>query len=293
VGRAATRAEVTLYYQTASREYVEFLRDEDVTTAAGGILHDLWSQVDRSTPVAMASLLVERSARNARRCRQVVGGLQRRYRAVHRRAWTSCFAKEAGIGACDTAARDTRLAAADAVLRDKLGGARDAACAGASLTPASLGHEAYCPRPCGDVSLFAVDGLATCALCIAGAVNDAALGAAYGAPPPSLPQSVPPSALACLRKLERAAIRLAETWSDALVACERSNVGKREPRVCADDPDGRIRRAKARAASVIRSCAGTPGLRGCAASTDPSAAQACFEAAIGPVATGYAEVAVP
>jgi hypothetical protein len=293
VGREATTAEVTLYYQTASREYVEFLRDEDVTTAAGGILHDLWDKVDRSTPVAMANLLVERSPRNARRCRKVAGGLQRKYRGVYRRAWTSCFAKEAGTGACDTAARDTRLAAAEAALRDKLGGPDDGACAGASLTPASLGHEAYCPKPCGDVSLFAVDGLASCAACIAGAVSDAALAAVYGATPPSLPQSVPSGATACARKLERAAIRLAESWSDALVACARGNRGKAEPRGCADDPDGRIRRAKARAAATIRGCAGVSGLRGCAALTDPAAAQACFEAAIEPVARGYAAVAVP
>jgi hypothetical protein len=93
VGRDATRAEVTLYYQTASREYVEFLRDENVTTSAGGILYDLWEQVDRSTPVAMASLQIDRRPDVVRRCRQVVAGLQRRYRTAYGRAWATCFSR--------------------------------------------------------------------------------------------------------------------------------------------------------------------------------------------------------
>jgi hypothetical protein len=284
---------VTLYYQTASREYVEFLRDEDVTTSAGGILHDLWNQVDRSTPVAMASLLVERSTRSVRRCRRVAAGLQRKYRAAHRRTWGSCFAREAGPGACDPGARDARLAAAEGALRDDLGGAGDAACAGASLTPASLGHQAYCPRPCGHVSLFAVDGLASCTACISAALNDAALGAAYGAAPPSLPQNVPSGAKACLKRLERAAVGLADGWADALVACRRGRAAKGEPSACADDPGSRIRRAKTRAGALVRGCAGASGLRGCGALGDAAAVQQCLEAAIGPLAEGYAEVAAP
>ena len=62
MGAAATQAEVTLYYQTASREYVEFLRDENVTTSSGNILFDLWNDVNRSTPVEMARLFVETDA---------------------------------------------------------------------------------------------------------------------------------------------------------------------------------------------------------------------------------------
>ena len=42
VGPDAVRAEVSLYYQTATREYIEFLRDANVTNAAGPILYDLW-----------------------------------------------------------------------------------------------------------------------------------------------------------------------------------------------------------------------------------------------------------
>lgn len=46
---------VTLYYQTLSKEYVEFLRDENTTNHWGQTLYDLWNTNGKSTPVVMAS----------------------------------------------------------------------------------------------------------------------------------------------------------------------------------------------------------------------------------------------
>jgi hypothetical protein len=48
----AVRAEVRLYYQTTSREYIEFLRDEDKTTA-GQTAYDQWALHGKSAPVEM------------------------------------------------------------------------------------------------------------------------------------------------------------------------------------------------------------------------------------------------
>jgi hypothetical protein len=45
--------EVTLYYQTASREFIEFLRDENYTNNAGLELYNLWSAHGKSAPVVM------------------------------------------------------------------------------------------------------------------------------------------------------------------------------------------------------------------------------------------------
>ncbi len=45
----------TLWYQTTSREYVEFLRDENVTDDRGTRMFDLWEQYDRAEPVEMAT----------------------------------------------------------------------------------------------------------------------------------------------------------------------------------------------------------------------------------------------
>ena len=54
----ADTARVTLYYQTLTREYVEFLRDANTTNSAGQDLYDAWDAHGRSTPVAMAEIVV-------------------------------------------------------------------------------------------------------------------------------------------------------------------------------------------------------------------------------------------
>ncbi len=47
--------EVTLYYQTTSKEYIEFLRDENTTNTAGLDLYNAWVAQGRGAPVAMAA----------------------------------------------------------------------------------------------------------------------------------------------------------------------------------------------------------------------------------------------
>jgi len=55
------RVRLTLFYQTASREYVEALRDDNPgTLTAGGydrgsLLHEVWEQTGRSAPVSLLS----------------------------------------------------------------------------------------------------------------------------------------------------------------------------------------------------------------------------------------------
>jgi len=50
----AESAHVTLYYQTTSKEYVEFLRDANTTNSAGQDLYNAWIAQGRAAPVAMA-----------------------------------------------------------------------------------------------------------------------------------------------------------------------------------------------------------------------------------------------
>lgn len=52
----ADEIEVTLYYQTVSKEYVEFLRDENVTNSAGLNFYNLWSSHGKSAPEVMNSM---------------------------------------------------------------------------------------------------------------------------------------------------------------------------------------------------------------------------------------------
>ncbi len=50
---AATSTEVILYYQSTSKEFVEFLRDENVTNNDGNDIYDLWYNNDKCPPEVM------------------------------------------------------------------------------------------------------------------------------------------------------------------------------------------------------------------------------------------------
>lgn len=56
VPRAAASCVVTLYYQSASKEFVEFLRDENVTDNKGQLMYDLWAANGRCPPEIMAQV---------------------------------------------------------------------------------------------------------------------------------------------------------------------------------------------------------------------------------------------
>jgi hypothetical protein len=50
----ATSAEVTLYYQSTSKEFMEFLRDENTTDSKGQEMYDLWDANGKCPPEIMA-----------------------------------------------------------------------------------------------------------------------------------------------------------------------------------------------------------------------------------------------
>jgi len=52
----AYSARVALYYQTSSREYIEFLRDENFTDTTGTDLHNLWLATGMGAPYEMLSV---------------------------------------------------------------------------------------------------------------------------------------------------------------------------------------------------------------------------------------------
>jgi hypothetical protein len=56
IPRDACRVDVTLYYQTTTKEYIEFLRDANHTNSAGIDAYNLWVQFGKSEPVAMDNL---------------------------------------------------------------------------------------------------------------------------------------------------------------------------------------------------------------------------------------------
>ncbi|MFN7140295.1 MAG: hypothetical protein ACK4UN_13245, partial [Limisphaerales bacterium] len=51
------KAEVRLYYQSISKEFVEFLRDENRTDQKGQLMYDLWNDNGKCPPTLMAELV--------------------------------------------------------------------------------------------------------------------------------------------------------------------------------------------------------------------------------------------
>ena len=54
----ATSAQVTLYYQSTSKEFIEFLRDENITNSVGQEMYDLWNENGKCPPDIMAQAQV-------------------------------------------------------------------------------------------------------------------------------------------------------------------------------------------------------------------------------------------
>ncbi|MEE2972074.1 MAG: hypothetical protein VX672_03025, partial [Planctomycetota bacterium] len=59
IPEGATSAVATLYFQTSSREYMEFLRDTNVTDDFGQTAYDLWVANGKSAPVAMDTMSID------------------------------------------------------------------------------------------------------------------------------------------------------------------------------------------------------------------------------------------
>lgn len=55
----ARSAKATVFYQSSSREYVEFLRDENRTNAAGRVAYEAWLATGMGAPVAIAEASID------------------------------------------------------------------------------------------------------------------------------------------------------------------------------------------------------------------------------------------
>ena len=52
------KAVVILYYQSTSKEYIDFLRDENATNTNGQLAHDQWTLYGKSAPIIMATQIL-------------------------------------------------------------------------------------------------------------------------------------------------------------------------------------------------------------------------------------------
>lgn len=295
VGASAVRAEVTLYYQTTSKEYVEFLRDENFTTAAGPLLFDLWTAADMGPPVEMAVVNVEPDEKVLAGCRKNIDKLQAKYFKTYLSEWSDCYAAEAASLACHDEDLNAAIESAAGNVHDRLGGSLDKRCAAANLTPGSLGLGNYCPAPCASILLFDMNDVGDCAICLSEKVAAATLEAAYGTTPPTLPGSVPLGPPKdCQLAIGSAATKLASSWAQTLLKCEGANVsGKNDPPLDCS-LSSKIAKSQESAASRIDACTAYTGIEGCAeGAPDNAAVYQCVEDAIGAVVTSYPELAYP
>lgn len=297
VGNLAVRAEVELLYQTTTKEYVEFLRDENYTDTTGDTMYDLWLNNGKGAPVEMVRAVVDTDAKVIGQCRKNIDKLQSKYLKSYTKAWDGCFTDSAAGESCDAVKRDEDIAKAQAALRAKLGGASDKLCEGAGLTPTSVGLGSYCPAPCAAIVLFDLDDVSDCSICLAEDLSDTALVSAYGTTPPTTPATVPDGdSASCQKNLAKASTGLAIKWASAWMRCESDNFsGKNDPAIdCTTDPKGKIAKAQESAAKRVDKCATLVGLGGCAdGAANNAAAYQCIEDAIEPVIPVYAEVAYP
>lgn len=295
VGAQAVRAEVTLYYQTASREYIEFLFDENVTNAAGPFLYDLWSQYGMSEPVSMAQAFYESDAGAVDACRRVLLRGQGKYLKKYLKAWARCYqSSSAGVG-CNEGALEAKVSKAAAKLRSKVGGSRDRRCATVDLVPETLGHGSVCPVPCdGTVVLYDMGDMADCAICVGDSLAGQALETAYNTSPPDRPAAAASEMRSCQKSLGIAVVKLATGWTGALLGCEDRNLGTASPADCSADPRGKIAKAKSKAARKVAACkSGFGGLGGCATAGAAADVSACMEQSLAAAVAATVEVAQP
>jgi hypothetical protein len=62
IPHGTTQVEVELYYQTTAREFIEFVRDANVTNSAGQTAYDQWVAQGMSAPVLMATRTLDLAA---------------------------------------------------------------------------------------------------------------------------------------------------------------------------------------------------------------------------------------
>lgn len=274
----AERAEVTLYYQTASREYVEFLHDENTTNASGPILFDLWEEHGKSEPVAMARSVVTAEKKIEASCVKNVDRTQAKYLKSWTKTWNTCLLRETRGLSCDTATRDAKLTSARADIASRIGGLRDSKCAGEGLTGQSLGHQAVCPAPCSWTNtLNTVEDLGTCAQCLAEAYGGVALESAYGEAPPIFPiTTLSRDAQKCQLLLAKSAEKEALGWAREISRCEAERPAGNTSLNCQTNRAAALAKLALKTEKRLSRCRDWTGLAGCGATGNATHAAACI-----------------
>jgi hypothetical protein len=196
-------------------------------------------------------------------CQRDIEREARRYTKTHLKLWARCFADEGEGFACDVGRRERKSLAAEARLRDVIGGARDKHCASAHLSPGLLGHPERCAGGCSSIELRSFGDLADCLVCRQQEAADAMLDAVQGAVPPDLPPVVSGRTARCQAHLLKALRKGIGDAQRRLGACELANLTATSPADCGQALSGELETLRARVDTRLARCRDTTGLAGC------------------------------
>jgi hypothetical protein len=198
-------------------------------------------------------------------CRDAIERAYRKYSRAVLEAWTRCATDESRGSVCRRGKRDQAIARAEAKLRRAVGGDRDKACAGASISPVRLDYPLVCGGDCGDLGVTGVPGLAECLVCRHDAVVDRTLLALVGSTPPDLPATTAANEAAakCIAQTAKAFARATDEAQQTLAECELANVTAESPVDCAVASADALAAAAAEVDDAFAACPATDGLTAC------------------------------
>jgi hypothetical protein len=222
------------------------------------------------------------SAEKRAACLRDVDKQMRRFTGRHLAEWSRCQGDEAAGVACDGGARDRRLLDAASGLHRVIGGARDARCDAANITPLLLGQPEVCGGGCGAIELGDFTDLADCLVCRQEEETRKMLGAALGAAPPDLPPvAAQKDAMQCARRILKALEKGIARTQKLLGACELANVAREEPLDCKAALAADLGAVAAGVDARLARCKDTTGLAGCYAGDGDATCLGAAAVAIG------------
>lgn len=198
-------------------------------------------------------------------CREQIDTAYRKYSRSVLDAWIACGTDESRGVVCRRGKRDRAVTLAEDKLRRAVGGDKDRACAGTSLSPARIDYPAVCGGECSHLLVTSMPGLAECLVCRHEAVVARSLRALVGATPPDLPASTAADegAAKCITRTGKGFARAADDVHRAHAACALDTVTAPEPPDCGAETAEEVAAASARVDETFAGCAGTAGLTAC------------------------------
>ncbi len=225
-----------------------------------------------ASSVGFIKVLAPEEDRHA--CLSDVSKQYAKYTKTHLREWNRCYLDEVAGRACDTGRRDAKILSAESRFRSRVGGSKDKACKGNSLTASLLDMPTNCEAPCDSIVLTSINSLATCLICQQDAAMEQELTDALGTAPPDLPANSAGSVAAesCQKKVLSGMAKAVGTVQKTLGRCELENIIAVSPTDCAVAGAEKITKAQSKVDAAVDKCSDTTGLEGCRFEMSPDPA---------------------